>query len=90
MSQNEQEVDALAQALGLQMPVINFGYRNHFLDEASTQELRARLVYIFRGASLPHPRRRLAALRGLGVVERSAEDRHGHHLQPVGSRRGEP
>ena len=30
------------------MPVINFGYRNHFLDEASPLELRARLVYIFR------------------------------------------
>lgn len=46
--QNEQEVEALAQALGLQMPVHFLGYRNHFLDEASTTELRARLVFLFR------------------------------------------
>jgi LmbE family N-acetylglucosaminyl deacetylase len=46
--QNEREVEALAKALGLQSPVINLGYRNHFLDEASVQELRARLVFLFR------------------------------------------
>ena len=50
--QNEREVEALAAALGLETPVINFGYRNHFLDEASTQELRARLVFIFRALKI--------------------------------------
>ena len=50
--QNEREVEALAAALGLETPVINFGYRNHFLDEASPLELRARLVYIFRALQI--------------------------------------
>eukprot|EP01043_Picozoa_sp_COSAG02_P031395 COSAG02_NODE_2047_length_10013_cov_3.500403_4_plen_347_part_00 len=50
--QNEREVEALAAALGLETPVINFGYRNHFLDEASPLELRARLVYIFRALKI--------------------------------------
>ena len=44
---NEREVDALADVLGLE-GVFNLGYRNHRLDEASTLELRARMIFLFR------------------------------------------
>ncbi len=44
---NEREVDALADALGLE-GVFNLGHRNHRLDEASTLELRARMIFLFR------------------------------------------
>ncbi len=44
---NEREVDDLAQVLGLKQ-VFNLGYRNHRMDEASSIELRARLIFLFR------------------------------------------
>jgi LmbE family N-acetylglucosaminyl deacetylase len=44
---NEREVEALAEILGMK-GVYFLGYRNHFLDEASVTELRARLVFLFR------------------------------------------
>lgn len=44
---NEREVEELAVVLGLQ-DAFFLGYRNHFMDEASVTELRARLVFLFR------------------------------------------
>ena len=44
---NEREVEALAKALGMK-EVFFLNYRNHFLDEASVTELRARLVFLIR------------------------------------------
>ena len=44
---NERDVDELAEALGLE-GVFNLGYRNHRLDEASSTELRARMIFLFR------------------------------------------
>ena len=44
---NEREVDELAEVLGLK-EVINLGYRNHRMDEASPTELRSRLILLFR------------------------------------------
>ncbi len=44
---NEEDVEALAQALGFKA-IYNLGYRNHRLDEASPTELRGRLIYLFR------------------------------------------
>ena len=48
---NEEEVDVLAKELGFQQ-VIHLSYRNHFLDEASPIELRARLVYLIRALKI--------------------------------------
>jgi len=45
--QNEREVDELVKVLGFK-GVYHLGYRNHRLDEASPQELRARLIFLFR------------------------------------------
>ena len=44
---NEREVDELAEVLGLK-GVINLGYRNHRMDQASPLELRSRLILLFR------------------------------------------
>jgi len=44
---NERDVDELAGLLGLKQ-VINLGYRNHRLDEASDLELRCRLIFLLR------------------------------------------
>jgi LmbE family N-acetylglucosaminyl deacetylase len=44
---NEREVDALARVLGFRK-VYNLGYRNHRLDEVSPQEIRGRLIFLYR------------------------------------------
>jgi LmbE family N-acetylglucosaminyl deacetylase len=44
---NEREVDALARVLGLKK-AYNLGYRNHRLDEVSPQEIRGRLIFLYR------------------------------------------
>jgi len=49
--QNEREVEELASVLGLQR-VINLGYRNHRLDEASILELRCRLIFLIRALKI--------------------------------------
>ena len=48
---NEEDIDILAKELGFEK-VIHLGYRNHFLDEASPTELRARLVYLIRALKI--------------------------------------
>jgi LmbE family N-acetylglucosaminyl deacetylase len=48
---NEREVDQLARALGFKQ-VINLGYRNHLLDEASPLELRVRLIFLIRALKI--------------------------------------
>lgn len=45
--QNEHEVEALREVLGLTR-VFSLGYRNHFLDGESALELRSRFVFLFR------------------------------------------
>ncbi|MCB0629648.1 MAG: PIG-L family deacetylase [Saprospiraceae bacterium] len=44
---NSKDNDAVAEALGLQK-VYNLNYRNHRLDEVSIQEIKARLIFLFR------------------------------------------
>lgn len=44
---NEREVESMARILGFKQ-VFFLGYRNHELDAASTLELRARLIFLFR------------------------------------------
>lgn len=44
---NEKDNDEVAKALGLSK-VYNLGYRNHRMDNISIQELRARLIFLFR------------------------------------------
>lgn len=44
---NSNDNDAVARALGLQK-VFNLNYRNHRLDEVSIQEIKARLIFLFR------------------------------------------
>jgi LmbE family N-acetylglucosaminyl deacetylase len=45
--QNERDNDAVAKALGLEK-VFNLEYRNHRLDSAPLQDIRARLIFLFR------------------------------------------
>ncbi len=44
---NEEDNDKVAKALGLSK-VFNLGYRNHRMDNISIQELRGRLIFLFR------------------------------------------
>jgi hypothetical protein len=44
---NEHDNDAVAAALGL-TKVFNLNYRNHRMDNESRQEIRGRLIHIFR------------------------------------------
>jgi LmbE family N-acetylglucosaminyl deacetylase len=44
---NERDNDAVAQALGLTR-VFNLNYRNHRMDNESRQEIRGRLIHLFR------------------------------------------
>jgi LmbE family N-acetylglucosaminyl deacetylase len=44
---NERDNDAVAKALGLTQ-VINLNYRNHRMDNESRQEMRGRLIHLFR------------------------------------------
>jgi len=44
---NEKDNDKVAKALGLSK-VFNLGYRNHRMDNMSIQELRGRLIFLFR------------------------------------------
>jgi LmbE family N-acetylglucosaminyl deacetylase len=44
---NERDNDAVAKALGL-TKVINLNYRNHRMDNESRQEIRGRLIHLFR------------------------------------------
>src|SRR6185436_2161307 len=44
---NERDNDAVAKALGLTR-VFNFNYRNHRMDNESRQEIRGRLIHLFR------------------------------------------
>lgn len=44
---NSADNDAVAAALGLKK-VFNLNYRNHRLDEVSIQEIKARLIFLFR------------------------------------------
>ncbi len=44
---NEGDNDKVAKALGLNK-VFNLGYRNHRMDNISIQELRGRLIFLFR------------------------------------------
>ena len=44
---NEEEHFAMARAIGIR-DVFDFHYRNHRMNSISTQELRARLVFLFR------------------------------------------
>lgn len=44
---NERDNDAVARALGLSK-VFNFNYRNHRMDNESRQEMRGRLIHLFR------------------------------------------
>jgi len=44
---NERDNDAVAKALGLQK-VFNLNYRNHRMDNESRQEIRGRMIHLFR------------------------------------------
>jgi LmbE family N-acetylglucosaminyl deacetylase len=44
---NEKDNDAVAKALGISK-VFDLGYRNHRMDNVSIQELRGRLIFLFR------------------------------------------
>lgn len=44
---NERDNDAVAKVLGL-TKVFNFNYRNHRMDNESRQEIRGRLIHLFR------------------------------------------
>ena len=44
---NERDNDAVAKALGLEK-VFNLNYRNHRMDNESRQEMRGRLIHLFR------------------------------------------
>jgi LmbE family N-acetylglucosaminyl deacetylase len=44
---NERDNDAVAKALGL-TKVVNLNYRNHRMDNESRQEMRGRLIHLFR------------------------------------------
>jgi len=44
---NERDNDAVAKALGL-AKVFNLNYRNHRMDNESRQEMRGRLIHLFR------------------------------------------
>ena len=44
---NERDNDAVAKALGLTR-VVNLNYRNHRMDNESRQEMRGRLIHLFR------------------------------------------
>jgi LmbE family N-acetylglucosaminyl deacetylase len=44
---NERDNDAVARALGL-TKVFSLNYRNHRLDDASRQDIRGRLIFLFR------------------------------------------
>jgi len=48
---NEREVDELAEVLGLEA-VINLGYRNHRMDQASPLELRSRIILLIRALKI--------------------------------------
>lgn len=45
--ENERDNDAVARALGLGK-VFSLNYRNHRLDDASRQDIRGRLIFLFR------------------------------------------
>lgn len=47
INNNSRDNDAVAAALGLEK-VFNLNYRNHRLDEVSIQEIKARLIFLFR------------------------------------------
>lgn len=44
---NQRDTEAVARALGLKK-VFHLNYRNHRLDDASRQDLRGRLIFLFR------------------------------------------
>lgn len=44
---NEKDNEKVAQVLGLKK-VYNLGYRNHRMDEYNTQEIKGRLIFLFR------------------------------------------
>ncbi len=44
---NEKDNDKVAKVLGLKK-VYNLGYRNHRMDEYNTQEIKGRLIFLFR------------------------------------------
>jgi LmbE family N-acetylglucosaminyl deacetylase len=44
---NEKDNDQVAKVLGLKK-VYNLGYRNHRMDEYNTQEIKGRLIFLFR------------------------------------------
>ena len=44
---NSKDNDAVAKALGLEK-VFNLNYRNHRMDEVSIQEIKSRLIFLFR------------------------------------------
>lgn len=44
---NERDNDQVAKVLGLKK-VYNLGYRNHRMDEYNTQEIKGRLIFLFR------------------------------------------
>ena len=44
---NERDNDKVAKVLGLKK-VYNLGYRNHRMDEYNTQEIKGRLIFLFR------------------------------------------
>lgn len=44
---NSRDNDAVAEVLGLKK-VFNLNYRNHRMDEVSIQEIKARLIFLFR------------------------------------------
>ena len=44
---NEADNEAMAKALGIKQ-VFNLNYRNHFMDDVSRVEMRARMIFLFR------------------------------------------
>lgn len=47
VSNNEKDNEAVAKVLGLKK-VYNLGYRNHRMDEYNPQEIKGRLIFLFR------------------------------------------
>lgn len=47
VSNNEKDNEIVAKVLGLKK-VYNLGYRNHRMDEYNTQEIKGRLIFLFR------------------------------------------
>lgn len=47
VSNNEKDNDKVAKVLGLKK-VFNLGYRNHRMDEYNVQEIKGRLIFLFR------------------------------------------